>query len=129
MNKRSVFLLIPIIIISGYVIFTWIQFARNDYTPNGKHYAALIGALVLVCLFFIHRKACLIATCVFLWIGIAGVFSLTRDIVTVNFGVGQASTPDFNGLCLGIFVIYLILNGGTLNRFIRDPKKAIYFGK
>jgi hypothetical protein len=125
MNRQLIYLLIPILVICGFVLSSWIKFMNSQYMPQWQHYVALTGTILIIVLLFTNRRICFIATGLFLLLGIFRCLSLTTVVVTNMVGVGNLVSPGFNALCLGLFVLYVVLNVDAmadLYQDIRQPK-------
>lgn len=67
------------------------------------------------------------ATGIYLIVGIINLSALTPAIVSNSFGLNlgsfQLASPGFNLLSFGLFVLYFILNSGTLVNMYLDYRE------
>ncbi len=129
-NKRKICVLIPVFIISGFLIYSWTNFILRIYNPQFPHYIGLLLFIPILYFLFKDRnyKKVTIATGIYLLFGLINLLSFTTAINTSSFGVKIGSTtifsPALNGLSLLILVAYGILNFDNLLDMHLDYKEA-----
>ncbi len=129
MAKQKILLLIPLLIIAGFLIYTWVIILTTDVEAVIQHYVAAIIFLELIFLFFTSFKKVVMATCIFLLAGTFNLLSLTPSIMSDSFGIiiggVKVGTPQFQLISFGILVLFTILNFDTLVNLSLDFKEEI----
>jgi hypothetical protein len=110
MNKLSIRWIIPLAIIGGLVIYTWINILFSIYIATWRQYVGLAGFVILTTLFFINRPAAIIATGAFLLLATFNLLAITNEIKVSGITILSISTPPVQLLSLGIFILYILLN-------------------
>jgi len=124
MTKKKILLLIPLIIITGLLIYCWTTILFTDIIATWQHYVALGLFAVLVFLYFKSFSKTVIATGLYLLVATFNGLSMTPEINTSWFRIGPVETPPFQLLSLGLLVLFLILNSDTLVNIYLDNKEA-----
>jgi hypothetical protein len=126
MNKRIILLCIPLAIIAGSMIYSWVHFISEGINPFWQHYLAPV--LFIPVLYFLFKEKNLvkahIATAAYLFLGMCTILSLETGISRTTYNMMGISTPPFNSYCFLILVIYLILNCYTLFDLYLDYKES-----
>jgi len=119
MNKQKTLAFIPLLIIAGQLIYTWVNILFTDAVAGWMHFLGLLLFLPLPYLQYKNLKIGLFATGIYLILGTANLFSLTPSIITNTFGMTVGSielwTPAFQPLPFGLLILYCIVN---FNAFI-----------
>ena len=127
-KKQKICLLIPLGIITGLIIYSWVSFLLTDIMPTWRHYSALVLFAVLVYLYFKSFTKTIIATGLYLLLATLNGLSITPEIITSWFRLGtpfgSIGTPHFQILSLMLFVLFLVLNFDTLFNMYLDYKEA-----
>ena len=114
MKKQKNLALIPLLIVSGLLIYTWSIIIFTDIVATWRHYVGLLLFLPLPYLQIKKFEAGLWATGSYFIVGTCNLFSLTPDITThsygINIGTLELSTPAFQLLPFGLLIIYSIVN-------------------
>jgi len=123
LKYKRILLFIPLVWAISTLSNTWIQILTSGSTAVWQHYSALILLAILIGTSFRGFTATLIATGIFLLIGVFGGYSLTVPISSTTIRVGSLLSFPFNAFCLMIFSIYLLLNGYTLVKIYMEKKE------
>ena len=124
MTKKKILLLIPLIIISGLLIYCWTTIMLTDRIPSWQHYLALGFFVAVVILFFKSFTKAALALGLYLLLATFNFFSMTADINDTWFIIGGIELPHFQSMGLGLLVLFLILNYDTLVNIYLDYKEA-----
>lgn len=128
MKKQQIRILLPLLIIAGFLVYTWSIILMNSISPFVQHYVALLLFIVLVYLFIRHFKLAVIGTGIYLLLGTFNLLTLTPSLVSHSYGFGpdpfKIMTPGIQLLSLGILVLYGILNFDQLTEMYLDYKEA-----
>ena len=126
-TKQKILASIPLIIIFCIITYTWGIILFTDILATWRHYVGLILFIPLPWLLIKNVKLAIKATGVYLILGILSLLTLTPGIVGDTFSIGQGSswlsTPSFNLLSFGLFVLYCILNFDTLANMYLDYRE------
>ena len=87
MTKQKTLLLIPLAIISGFLIYTWTIILFTDIEATWRHYVALGLFGTLTFLYFKNFKMAVLATGFYLILGSCNVFTLTPSVTTNCYGL------------------------------------------
>jgi hypothetical protein len=130
MTKKKILFVIPIIIIGGLLIYSWILFLFTDAVPTWRHYLALLLFIVLILLFVKDSKKANLGIGLYLILCTFNLLALTPSVTTNAYGIDLGSlklwTPNFQLLSFGLLLLFLILNFDTLiNTYLdfKDKKK------
>lgn len=124
MTKQKVRILIPLVITSGFIVYSWTKILATDDIATWQHYIALGLFAMLVILYFKNIKSTIIATGIYLILGTFTLLSLTPGISKSWLRIGPIETPHVNLLSLGLFVLYFILNQDHLIDMYLDYKET-----
>ncbi|MES1221708.1 MAG: hypothetical protein ABUT20_39790 [Bacteroidota bacterium] len=128
MTKQKVFILIPLAIIIGFLIYSWFTFLFTDLLATWRHYLAVGLFAIVIFLFFKNPAKAIIATIIYLLIGTSNLLALTPSITSGSYGlkIGPAEiwTPAFQPLSFGILILFCILNFDSLVNIYLDYKEA-----
>jgi hypothetical protein len=114
MIAQKKFILIPLVIIFTLIIYRWTIILTTDVLATWRHYLGLVFFILLAFLFFKSVSTIVIATGLYLLLATLDVFAITAAITISWFRIWFISTPPFQLLSFGLFILYLILNGNTL---------------
>ncbi len=127
MSKRRIFLLIPIAIIAGFLIYTWFLILSTNLIATWRHYTGLILFAPVLYFLFRNFKIAVLATGIYLIIGTFNLLSITTDVLLYN-GVRiisvELTTSFFQPKLFLIFIIYIIFNYDALIDIWLDYKEA-----
>ena len=127
MTKKKILLLIPLLLIAGLILYTWITVLTGDYVLVWRHYAGLVLFVPLIYLFTKNRRKTIFGTVIYLILGICNVLTLTPSIIWNSYGIhlGSANieTPSFQLLSFGLLILLCILNFDTLVDIYLDFKE------
>lgn len=124
MTKEKRLILIPLIIIAAILIYCWATFITTEIGSTWRHYLGLVLFLLIAICFFRNIIITTVATGIYLILSTFNLLALTPAISTFSFGVGPVSTPDMQGLSLGLFILYFILNMDSLIDIYLDYKES-----
>lgn len=128
MKKQLIRILIPLLLIGGYEVYTWFIIFTTDTIATWRHYLTLLLYISVLIILITHLKKGIIATGIFLVAGICSLVVLTpgiaRDSFSLNIGSLHLRTPSINLLSAGIFVIYALLNMDALINIYLDYKES-----
>ena len=96
----------------------------TEILATWRHYVGLGFFVLLAFLFFRSIPTIVIATGLYLLLATLNVFAITAEITTSWLSIWLISTPPFQPLSFGLFILYLIVNGSTLIDIYLDYKKA-----
>ena len=129
MRKKRILLLVPIVLIACSIMYSWYVLLSEAYIPHWKHYMAL--AALLPVLYFYFRKddfnPALIATGLYLILGIISVLSLEPGVQTSSFSIHigiTISTPSINWYSFLLFIVYIACNFDNLVNMYYDYKES-----
>lgn len=127
MKKQKIIALLPILLISGFLINAWWVILSTDQIATWRHYVGLVLFLPIVGLFLFNYKKALLATCVFCFIGIFNLLTITPSVVSAtigkDFGSFKLVSPPFNFLSLVLLLFTVIINFDTLTNMYLDYKE------
>jgi hypothetical protein len=121
-TKQKILLFIPIGIVAGLLVYCWTIILATSILATWRHYVGLILFVALMVLFSRSRKL-VIAIGIYLVLATGNLLAITPSIITFYFWIGPVSTPHLQGLALGIFLLYCILNCDTVINFYLDHKE------
>ncbi len=124
MTKQKVFLLIPLIIIAGFIVYCWTIIFATDILATWRHYVGLGLFLILIFFYFKSSKLAIIGTGLYLFLGTINVLSISAEIKTSWLRIGQVETPPVQLLSLVFFILFAILNFETLIDIYLDYKET-----
>jgi len=124
MTKQKIFLFIPLIIIAGLLIYSWITFLLMNIIPTWKHYLALGLFIILLIVYFKSPRKATIVTGVYLLLGVFNALAITPIITIHWFQIFGVNTPAFQLLPTVLFILYLFLNFDTLAEMYLDYKEG-----
>lgn len=129
-TKRKVFFYIPFAIVVCILLFTWYILLFGNRIADITNYLGLI--LFVPVLYLLYKdKTCkrsLVAIGIYLLLAIFNLvnifpFRMSNSIV-FSIGPLDVPTPQLNGFSLVIFILYLILNTGSLMEIYLDYKES-----
>jgi len=124
MTKQKIFVLIPLFIIAGLLVYSWLTIAFTDIVATWRNYVGLFLYLSLLYLYVKDLKIATVAVGIFLIAGTFNLFTLTPDVTTHSYGLKilsvEIATPNLQLPALGIFVLFCILNFGSLINILLD---------
>lgn len=127
MTKKKLLLLIPLLLIAGLILYTWITVLTGDNVLMWRHYTGLVLFVPLIYLFTKNFRKTVLATIIYLILGICNVLTLTPAIIWNSYGIriGSANieTPPFQILSFGLWVLLCILNFDTIVDIYLDLKE------
>jgi hypothetical protein len=115
MSKPKILLLIPLLVVAGFLIYTWTIKIFTDEIAKWQHYVGLILFIPLIALFFNNFNWSVLLTGVYLILGMFYLFTITPGVTTLNFlKIGPLTIPLFNPPMFLVFPLYFLLNFNTL---------------
>jgi hypothetical protein len=127
--KRKLLFYIPLIITACILAYTWARFISGENSPYITNYIGLILFIPVIYFLFKDKtfKKPLLALGIYL---ILATFYVAN--ITIYMGVSMGITlfglkiplPPMNGLALLLFILYFILNLGTLIEIQLDYKES-----
>ena len=124
MVRQKKFILIPLLLILALLIYCWTIILTTEILATWRHYLGLIFFILLAFLFFKNTTKIAIATGLYLLLATFNIFAITAEISTTWFRMWSISTPPFQLLSLGLFILYFIFNGNTLIDIYLDYKET-----
>jgi len=124
MTKRKIFLLIPLVIAAGLLIYCWTIILSTDTLATWRHYVGFGLFLILAFLYFKNLKLTIVGTGIYLLLATFNVLSMTAEISTSWLRIGPVETPPIQLLSLGLFILFAILNFDILIDIYLDYKEA-----
>jgi len=79
-KKQKFLLLIPLAIIAGFLIYSWITFLCTDIIATWRHYLALGLFVLFIYLYLKSFKKALLATGIYLLLATFNAYSMTPEI-------------------------------------------------
>lgn len=127
MTKTRVLRLIPLPLIAGFFLYTWINALVSDNVLVWRHYTALVLFIPLIYLFTKNFRKTILGTFIYLILGICNILTLTPSIRWNSYGIriGSANfdTPPFQLLSFGLLILLCVLNFDTLVDMYLDFKE------
>ena len=127
MAKQKILLLIPLVIIGGLLMYTWIIFLSSKAVAGWRQYLSTALFVVLVFLFFKNFKASVFGAAFYLVLCSFNLLALAPSLVSNSYGLGIGSmeiwTPKFSLLAFGLLLLFLVLNFDTLVNIYLDYKE------
>lgn len=121
-------ILIPLLIIAGFVLYTWTLVLLRWYYPSLEKGLALILLLSLFHFYFTRHKWCVVFTGIYLLLVTFNLLSVTPATTSHSLGIGTEGrrlfTPGIQFTGLGILILYCILNFDQLTAIYLDYKEA-----
>jgi hypothetical protein len=122
MSKKAR-ILIPFILTTLALVYCWSALIMNQYTPSWKHYAALLGFMLIGLAAWNKLQNILIPLGVYLLLASFHIISLSYNQSVFGFGKNTTYNPSFQLMSLGIFVLYAILNIDVIIEWDLDRKE------
>lgn len=127
MRKRRIFLLIPIAVVTAFLLYTWYQIIFTTHWATWRHYTGIILFAPVVYFLFTSYKKALLATGIYLILGTLNLLAITQDILLswgFNISSLRISLPVFQPALFFIFMLYFILNFDMLVEMKLDNEDA-----
>ena len=125
--KRKIFLLIPIAIITGHIIYTWFVILFVNHWATWRHFVGLALFIALIYVLIRSFVQAAVATGIYLVTGAFNLLTITPDVLLAwGFRIGplEVSLPIFQPRLFLILFIYIVLNFDTLVDIRLDYKEA-----
>lgn len=127
MTKQKILLLIPLLIISCLLIYTWSCIFFGDYYGASWQHLLAVGFFIIpAVMFFLHFKLSVLSTGCYLLLGTFNLLALTPWIASTSYwmqiGPLTVGTPKLQLLSLGLLVLFCALNFKTLVNIYLDYK-------
>jgi hypothetical protein len=130
-TKRKVLFFIPFVIVVAFLINTWFVLLTNEFAEiHATHYLGFILFIPVLYLLYKDRscKKALLALGLFLVFATFCVANIFPYFVWGKMSIGffglTIPIPTINGLALLLFILYFILNLGTLIEIQLDYKES-----
>ena len=121
-------LLIPLLVIAGYLIHSWVILFSKGWSPFIGHYLSLSLFLPLVYAFFKHLKQAIIGTGIYALLATIGILTLTPDSEQFSAAVNLDGSPytflSFQTRGFLVFLTYGVLNFDGLVNMYLDYKES-----
>lgn len=124
MTKQKIFILIPLAIAAGLLIYCWTIILSIDTLATWRHYVGIVLFLTLIFFYFKSYKLTVIGTGIYFLLATFNVLSMTAEISTSWLRIGPVQTPPVQLLSLGLFILFGILNFDPLIDMYLDYKEA-----
>ena len=128
MSRQKIRILIPLIIIAGLLLYTWIMILTTDSAAIIQHYIGLVLFIPLGYLFSKNLNRTIIWTGIYLLLGVVKFLAITPSLVSTSAGISigplQLGMPSFQVIPFLIFILYAILNFDQLAEIYLDYKEA-----
>jgi|GEM_PF-833673 len=128
MSRQKIRILIPLIIIAGLLLYTWIMILTTDSAAIIQHYIGLVLFIPLFFQFFKNLNRTIVWTGIYLLAGVVKFLAITPSLVGIAPGIGigslQLGMPSFQVIPFLIFILYAILNFDQLGEMYLDYKEA-----
>jgi hypothetical protein len=128
-TKRKILFYIPLLITACILAYTWVLFIFINYISSITNYIGLI-LFIPVIYFLFKDKSCkkpLLALGVYLLLATFNLANITI-FVKSSWGIGifglDIPLPSLNGFSLLLFILYCVLNFGTLVELQLDYKES-----
>ncbi|MEO8413282.1 MAG: hypothetical protein ABI472_06465 [Ginsengibacter sp.] len=113
------------LVVAGFLIYTWTQKLFTDEIAKWQHYVGLILFIPLIILFFKNFKWSVLLTGVYLITGMFYLFTITPWVTTLNYmKIGPLTISLFNPPMFVVFLLYFFLNFNTLVDIKLDYEEA-----
>ncbi len=125
--KRKILLLLPLAVIASFIIYTWCVIMSGNIIATWRHYIGLVLLIVVIYILARSFTTGVVATGVYLIIGLLNLLTITPDVITAFFiriGSLEIHTPLFQPKLFLIFLLYFFLNFDTLVDIQLDYKEA-----
>jgi hypothetical protein len=110
MRKKFILTSLVLLAIACFLITSWITIINENYIVKWRHITALALFIPLPILLFRRYNLAVLGTGIYLLLGLFRVITLTAGISTGSLGIGGIEISGFNWLCLGLFILFLILH-------------------
>ncbi|MEX6690867.1 hypothetical protein QTN47_25385 [Danxiaibacter flavus] len=124
MTRQKVFLSLPLAIAAGLLIYCWTIIFSTDTLATWRHYVGLGLFLILIFFYFKSFKLTVIGTGIYFLLATINALSMTAEISVSWLRIGPIETPPVQLLSLGLFILFAILNFGTLTEIYLDYKES-----
>jgi hypothetical protein len=124
-TKRKILFYIPLLITGCILGNTWAIFIFTSYIPHITNYLGLILFIPVVYFLFKDRscKKPLLALGIYLLLSTFCIANISTYITT-NVSIFNIPLPPMNGYSLLLFILYCVLNLGTLIDMQLDYKES-----
>lgn len=127
MSKQKIRILIPLVVIAGLLLYSWIFFLTTDWLAIIQHYIGLVLFIPLVYYFFNNLNRAVIWTGIYLLMGVCKFLAFTpflmRTAMGIKIGSLELGMPSFQLIPFLIFIVYGILNFDQLAEIYLDHKE------
>ncbi|CAN5750222.1 hypothetical protein BH11BAC3_BH11BAC3_33890 [soil metagenome] len=106
------------------LIYCWGIILTTEILATWRQYIGLLLFFILVLLFLKNIAAAIISTGIYLLLATFNLLAMTPSLFTYLIRVGSISTPRFQLLSLGLFILYFCLNMDSLIDIYLDYKEA-----
>ncbi len=123
-NLKKLLLILPYLLLAGIVIYAWVLFIKGIYSPEWRHWAALILVVLNGVLYLRWIKQAVVFTGVVLMVATINLLAFFPAISSWSVGIGAVHTPGIQPGSLLLLVVYTIINGRYLVNLYLDRKEA-----
>jgi hypothetical protein len=124
MKRKVILTATVLVLISYFLIDTWITIFRENYIVKWQHLTGLLLFLPLPVLLFRNYKAAVLGTGIYLMLGLFRLLSLTAGISTASITIAGLEISGFNWLALGLLILFCILYVDVLIDMQLDYKEC-----
>jgi len=113
-TKQRILLLIPLSLTAIELIYSWTIILSFNIIAEWRQYLGL-GLFILVAyLFFKKIVTCTLLLGVYLLLASFNLVVINSEIFAAGIKIGPIYTPSVHPLSLGLFILYLCFNMGSL---------------
>ena len=123
MNKRTIQIALPILIIVGYLAYSWTEILTTDIIATWQHYLALVGLGITIFLAVKNWRIGLISLGVYLIFATFNIMSVVPGITSFGVKSFDQTLISVQPAAIAIFIVYLLLNTTTLIDMYLDHKE------
>ena len=126
MNKQKLLIFIPLLLITGLLLYCWTVFIFTKTLATWRHYVGYLLFIPLVFLFFKSLPKVTVGLGIYLLLATFNLLSITPAITTtwLNIGSSRLHTPPVQVSSFGLFVLYFIINLDSLINIQLDHKEV-----
>ena len=125
MKKQNIIQILPIVICSIVLIWTWTLVINGSVLAVMKHWLGLACFIINIVCYLFQFKIGLVFTAIFLLLATFNLVAIFPDVVSssvfIRLGKKELETPSIQGRSLLLLLLYMIVNG---NYFIQ-----LYIGR
>jgi hypothetical protein len=124
--KKRILSLIPFLIISFIILYTWAEIFKTNYTATFKHYVTLLLIMTNGVCYLVKYKLGIILTAIILILATFNLLSFYTVTQTsslgINLGNREIKTPEIQLSSLFLLLLYCVINFNSLVKWYLDKK-------